>query len=98
MKTIILDLSGCESLLDIHEQIRAAFHFPDWYGKNWSAFWDLLRSECDADKVIIKGEHSIPEEYAKHLNIMHSVLDKEVQFRKDCAKYDIPPFSYEIES
>ena len=56
MKIIELDLTGCKNTRDIHERIRTAFDFPDWYGNNWSAFWDLLWSECDADKVIVKGE------------------------------------------
>ena len=55
MKTIVLDLTGCKSLWDIHERIRKAFDFPEWYGKNWSAFWDLLWSECDANRVISGG-------------------------------------------
>ena len=102
MKTIILDLTGCKSLWDIHERIRKAFDFPEWYGKNWDAFWDLLRTECDANtvilKVIIKGEYTIPVEYKEHLHTMHSILDKEIVFRKEYAKYNFAPFFYEIES
>lgn len=98
MKTIILDLTGCKSLYEIHEKIRVAFDFPEWYGKNWSAFWDLLWSECDADRVIIRGEATLPDSYAKHIDILHSVLDDEVQFRKSCEKYGVAPFSYVIES
>ena len=98
MKTIVLDLTGCKSLFDIHERIRKAFYFPEWYGKNWSAFWDLLWSECDADKLIIKGENTIPKEYSEHLRTMHSILDKEIAFRKQYEKYNFAPFSYVIES
>lgn len=98
MKTIILDLTGCKSLWDIHERIRIAFGFPDWYGKNWDAFWDLLWSECDAEKVIIRGEKTLPEEFSKNIKIMHSVLDDEILDRKQHEKYGAVPFSYEIES
>ncbi len=98
MKTIILDLTGCKSLWDIHERIRTAFDFPDWYGKNWDAFWDLLWSECDADRLIIRGEHTISKDYGEDLCIMHSILDKEVAFRKEFGKYNFAPFSYEIEN
>lgn len=55
MKTIEVDLTGCKYLSEIHEKIRIAFAFRDWYRANWDAFWDLLRSECDADKVVIRG-------------------------------------------
>ena len=98
MKTIILDLTGCKSLWDIHERIRIAFDFPEWYGKNWSSFWDLLWSECNADKLIIKGEESLPVEYAKHMQKMHAILDSEIEFREKYKQYHFSPFSYEIES
>ena len=34
MKTIELDLTGCKYLSEIHERIRIAFDFPEWYGAN----------------------------------------------------------------
>lgn len=33
MKTIELDLTGCKYLSEIHEKIRVAFDFSEWYGK-----------------------------------------------------------------
>ena len=71
MKIIELDLTGCKYLAEVHERIRIAFNFPEWYGKNWSAFWDLLWSECDADQVVIKGEYSLPKDFDKPLSKMH---------------------------
>ena len=93
MKIIELDLTGCEYQYDMHEKIKVAFNFPDWYGMNWDAFWDLLRSECDADKVIVKGEKSLPKELDNAVKIMHKVLDDTVAFRQ---KYNCAPFSYEV--
>ena len=92
MKIIELDLTGCKHLDEVHDRIRVAFDFPEWYGKNWSAFWDLLWSECDADKVVIKGEDSLPQEFNEHLSKMHKILDrnKKEQANSDC------PFDYEI--
>ena len=93
MKIIELDLTGCKYLAEVHERIRVAFGFPEWYGKNWSAFWDLLWSECDADKVIIKGEHTLPRDFDKSLSIMHQVLEDKIAFNKKC---NFNSFSYEI--
>ena len=98
MKTITLDLTGCKSLWDIHDHIQKAFRFPKWYGKNWDAFWDLLRTDCDANKVVIKGEQTIPEEYHKHLEMMHSCLSDLIDFRKKYEESILAPFTYEIES
>ncbi|MDD6094714.1 MAG: barstar family protein [Clostridia bacterium] len=93
MKTIELDLTGCTYLDEIHERIRTAFDFPEWYGKNWDAFWDLLRSECDADMVIIKGESTLPKDFADSLKTMHRILDDNIEFRKS---YGFAPFIYSI--
>ena len=92
MKIIELDLTGCKYLTEIHERIRVAFHFPEWYGKNWSAFWDLLWSECDADKVIIKGENSLSSEFDTSLSKMYEILERN---KKERANSDYP-FDYEI--
>ena len=93
MKIIELDLTGCKFLDEIHERIRVAFDFPEWYGKNWDAFWDLIRSECDADKVIIKGERSLPKEFKESLSTIHEILEMHIDF---CKELNLEPFSYEI--
>ena len=93
MKIIELDLTGCKYLSEIHERIRIAFDFPEWYGKNWSAFWDLLRSECDADKVIIEGEYSLASEFDKPLAKMHEILERNITFRR---RLSLNSFSYTI--
>lgn len=96
MKIIELDLTGCRSLYELHERIRIAFDFPDWYGKNWSAFWDLLWSECDADKLIVKGENTLAKEFNEQIAIFHEILDRCIEFRKKNKKYGLNSFSYEI--
>ena len=93
MKIIVLDLTGCKTWDDLHERIRVAFDFPEWYGCNWDAFWDLLWSECDADKVIIKGENTMPAEFDEDLCKMHEALDDNIESRKDSNS---GPFTYEV--
>ena len=61
-KVITLDLTGCKYLGELHERIRVAFDFPEWYGANLDAFWDLLWSECDADEVVLIGVNTMPDE------------------------------------
>lgn len=93
MKIIKLDLTGCKYLSEIHERIKIAFGFSKYYGNNWSAFWDFLWSECDADKVIITGEHSLSKEFDMSLVKMHEILDRNADFRKEGG---LNSFSYEI--
>ncbi len=37
-----IDFSNVEHYLDMHFVIREELDFPDYYGCNWSAFWDCL--------------------------------------------------------
>ena len=73
-KIITLDLTGCKYLGEIHQRIKKAFDFPDFYGENWDAFWDLLRSECDADKVVIIGEETVSNELVPSVRMINEIL------------------------
>lgn len=53
--------------------------------KPWGAFWDLLRSDCDADVVNIIGAGTLPQELEKEKQKMQIVLER---FRKNCEIYD----------
>lgn len=37
-----IDLSGVASEREVHEAFASSLHFPDFYGHNWDAFWDIL--------------------------------------------------------
>ena len=91
-KTITLDLTKCKYLGELHERIRVAFDFPVWYGANWDAFWDLLRSECDADKLEVFGVDTLPTDFDEEIKFMKTVLEK---FKNSCKKYD-DFFEYEF--
>lgn len=99
-KIIILDLTDCKYLGELHERIRVAFDFPKWYGANLSAFDDLMGTECYADEVVIVGVQTMSAKLVKYMSGIYDVLDREVDERKKYSMlYDnINPFSYRIES
>lgn len=99
-KIITLDLTDCKYLGELHERIRAAFDFPEWYGANLSAFWDLLWSDCDADEVVIKGVNTMPDELIEYMDKLYVIFDRNVElWKKYSEKYDhVKPFSYRVES
>ena len=82
-KIVTLDLAGCKYLGEIHQRLKEAFDFPDFYGENWDAFWDLLQSECDADKVEVLGEHTVPKEFEPSIETINEILQ---EFKEYCAK------------
>ena len=94
-KIIKLDLTGCKYLGEIHERIREAFGFPEWYGMNWDAFWDSLWSYMETNRVEIVEESKVPNALKDEINIMNRLLD---DMKKECSKYKDPEdhFEYEI--
>ena len=61
--------------------------------KNWDAFHDLIRTECDADKVVVKGINTISSKFAEDINLLSEILKRKTDFNKMCNFND---FSYEI--
>lgn len=97
-KVITLDLTDCKYLGEIHERIRTAFNFPEWYGANWDAFWDLLWSECDADEVVVKGTETLPNEFKPDIEKMKKIL---LRMQNEQEKFsrlynDVDPFIFRI--
>ena len=39
---VLLRLNSCRDWGTLHQRIRKAFGFPDYYGENWDAMWDCL--------------------------------------------------------
>ena len=91
---VVLHLDGCKDWGALHRRIRKTFGLPDYYGENWDAFWDLLRSECDADKVMVVGGDSVSKELSTSVQTMKGILE---EFQELCDK-DGDPVEIEIRS
>lgn len=83
-KIVILDLTDCRFLGEIHSRIKKAFDFPDFYGENWDAFWDLLWSECDANKIVVIGEKTVSKELIPSVEMVNKILQ---ELKEDRKKY-----------
>ena len=92
---IDIDLTGCRSVDELHEVIRAAFDVPASYEKTQEAFWLFLQSECKADKVIIKGVQGLPLALSEAIDTLFKLPDDK---RASDTNGDRSPFSYKIES
>ena len=91
MKKAVIDLTDCKYIIDLHERIKTGMGFPDWYGRNWSAFWDMINKETDCEFITIKGSKTVTKELEKSVEIMRELLEKNKQFWKDKC-----PFDYEF--
>lgn len=91
-KTAILDLTGCKYLGELHQRIKEALDFPDYYGENWDAFWDCINVDCDVDIVTIKGSNQVAEELNPDIATMIELLEANKQYWAGGNR----PFDYEI--
>lgn len=90
---IILDLTGCRYLGEIHQRIKETFSFPDYYGETWDAFLDAFRTVGVPDRIIIRGESGLPKELIPHVERMHNTL---TYMRDELSTFG-QIFSYEIQ-
>ncbi len=89
---ITLDLNGCKYLNEMHERIKTAFDFPEWYGKNWSAFWDLLSEPREYTLVEIKGISALPKDLKGSGEMLIKLIDENKkewdEYMKNDGKFD----------
>lgn len=55
LKTI--DLSTAETPADLHRKFATLLEFPDFYGNNWSAFWDAITGLVEMPSSLIMYNH-----------------------------------------
>lgn len=52
MNKIILDGAKMTEKAAAHEYIAEVMSFPEWYGSNLDALWDML-STCDGGEIVL---------------------------------------------
>ena len=65
---IRLDLSGCNTLGELHRRLKTTFGFPEYYGENWPALWDCLDGLFDDEgeiEIEVFGYGDLPDELQK---------------------------------
>jgi len=74
VETIVVP-SGIEDKLVLFDFYSNAFHFPDWFGRNWDALLDCLRDLRDDSKQICIQHSDVPflsnpRDLEKYLNVL----------------------------
>ena len=75
-KVVTLDLTGCKYLGEIHQRIKQAFDFPDFYGENWDAFWDLLNEPRENTVVMVYGLTKLPKKLESSGKMIVDLLEE----------------------
>jgi len=57
--SVTIDCSSAQSEQDVHEAFADALSFPNHYGQNWDAFWDVLTEGYLPPSVTILGRQHL---------------------------------------
>lgn len=55
MKEVTIDFSSCSNWWDVHELLKEKLGFPEFYGRNLDALWDLLTGYMELPVIINIG-------------------------------------------
>ncbi|MEN7528687.1 barstar family protein [Cupriavidus sp. DL-D2] len=47
-----IELGDIESVAQLHTRLMTQLEFPDWYGRNWDAFWDAITALVEMPLVL----------------------------------------------
>ena len=53
MQKYTIDFRNVKYYLEMHDIIRDSLDFPDYYGRNWYAYWDCLTDFFAADEPVL---------------------------------------------
>ncbi len=86
----VIDLRNASGDRDVHSAFADVLCFPDFYGMNWDAFWDVLTGfGCFPPKIIIAGRSELQASSPKTLEMLEKI------FRDYEAEGDVPPLDVE---
>jgi ribonuclease inhibitor len=76
-QTIVeVDVSSVQSSAELHALFARLLGFPDYYGRNWDAFWDCVRDPVQAmpTTLRVKGYFALLEKLPKDARLMRECL------------------------
>ena len=80
----MLDFTNVNCYFEIHFVIQDALEFPDYYGCNWSAFWDCLTDMYgDPIHIEIIGLEVIERKFGDAAKKMIEILKRFKHFNND---------------
>ena len=86
-KPLLVDMSSAETPEELHTILAESLGFPDYYGKNWDAFWDIVR---DPEGHLV----DLPEKvYFTGWNEISSRLSREARLFEKCV-VDLADYRY----
>jgi RNAse (barnase) inhibitor barstar len=84
MDRYVIDFTDIQNYFDIHRIIAEALDFPEWYGCNWDAFWDLITDMIGEPLHIeILGLGNLKRIHEPEVDIMMNILKRFKHYAND---------------
>ena len=87
---LTVDLSGIKTVEDLHNELKEAFEFPDYYDGNLDALHDCLTdiavTATEADPVIVtfagykKAKRALGSDFHNFRNVLNDVAEEYPNF------------------
>ena len=75
-EVVTIDFANVKSIYEIHELMSKTLDFPEWYGGNLDALWDLLTGYISSYEIHIKGIRAVHEYLQLYLQKVVEVFIK----------------------
>jgi len=85
MDVITIDFTGIKQPYQIHDILRKKLDFPEWYGENLPALWDLLVRYIEPFEIHLKGTNDIPENLQPFMQKVVEIFQR-AESRYNCHK------------
>lgn len=74
MQEVVIRGSEFESKKDFHDYMKKEMNFPDYYGSNLSALYDVLTDLCDDTRIVLELCETEDEEMLEFLEKVAEVI------------------------
>lgn len=70
-----IELGDIESIAQLHMRLMEKLNFPDWYGRNWDAFWDAITALVDMPLILrLKNWSEFERRFPRDAKLMNDCL------------------------
>ncbi|MBQ9411803.1 MAG: barstar family protein [Oscillospiraceae bacterium] len=75
MRTAILDGAVIGDKRALHEALAAQLGFPGWYGHNLDALYDLLSTEAEPCRILLRNRERLEEQMGGYFRCFLGLLE-----------------------
>ncbi len=76
IRKVVVDLTGCKYYVELHQRLKESLDFPEGYGMNWSAFWDMIHRDLEYDFITVIGANTVHESLKPSIEKMKEIMER----------------------